>query len=214
MATRGSGCHVKRGTLPPRAAHRGRLRRVVKSKRWGEGTVTTNTRRTPTWSARPQLFATYCGMPRRPNRRTPASRNRLLERSALGDKASQDRLVAGNLEMVIRVADARSGEGLSTPDLVQGGLDQDWSRRCEPSRTARRERLRPVRRAAGWRADGGRPRGGGGGGRRDAELHGRRRRPDYERTQKVLRRELHRGRGKGGWEPAGKAQMDDRTRTR
>jgi RNA polymerase primary sigma factor len=46
---------------------------------------------------------------------------RLLERAALGDRASQDRLVAVNLERVMRVAATRGEQGLSLPDLVQEG---------------------------------------------------------------------------------------------
>jgi RNA polymerase primary sigma factor len=46
---------------------------------------------------------------------------RLLERSALGDKGSEDRLVAANLDMVIRLAAARGEQGMSMPDLVQEG---------------------------------------------------------------------------------------------
>jgi DNA-directed RNA polymerase sigma subunit (sigma70/sigma32) len=45
----------------------------------------------------------------------------LLERSALGDRASQDRLVAANLAMVLRLAEARSDRGLPVGDLVQEG---------------------------------------------------------------------------------------------
>jgi RNA polymerase primary sigma factor len=45
----------------------------------------------------------------------------LLERAALGDKASQERLVAANLGVVIRLAGQRGQQGLSTPDLVQEG---------------------------------------------------------------------------------------------
>ena len=50
----------------------------------------------------------------------PEQRN-LLERSALGEQASRDRLVAANLAMVIRQAEARDAKGLSIPDLVQEG---------------------------------------------------------------------------------------------
>jgi RNA polymerase primary sigma factor len=46
---------------------------------------------------------------------------KLLERSTLGDHASRDRLVAANLAMVIRLAEARQERGLSVPDLVQEG---------------------------------------------------------------------------------------------
>jgi RNA polymerase primary sigma factor len=45
----------------------------------------------------------------------------LLEKSGRGDKTSQDRLVAANLSMVIRLAEAREEKGLSVPDLVQEG---------------------------------------------------------------------------------------------
>jgi RNA polymerase sigma factor (sigma-70 family) len=47
--------------------------------------------------------------------------SRLLERSALGDRASEDRLVAAHLDMVIRLAEARSEQRLSVADLVQEG---------------------------------------------------------------------------------------------
>ena len=47
--------------------------------------------------------------------------SRLLERSAGGDRASQDRLVAANMGMVIRLAEARRDKGLSVPDLFQEG---------------------------------------------------------------------------------------------
>ncbi|MHB8589085.1 MAG: sigma factor [Candidatus Dormibacteraceae bacterium] len=46
---------------------------------------------------------------------------RLLERAGLGDRASQERLVAVNLDLVIRLAAGRDGQGLSMPDLVQEG---------------------------------------------------------------------------------------------
>jgi RNA polymerase primary sigma factor len=45
----------------------------------------------------------------------------LLARSALGDKASQDRLVAAHLDMVLRLAEARGDHRLSMADLVQEG---------------------------------------------------------------------------------------------
>jgi DNA-directed RNA polymerase sigma subunit (sigma70/sigma32) len=45
----------------------------------------------------------------------------LLERSALGDRPSQDRLVAAHLNMVIRVALERGEQGVSLSDLVQEG---------------------------------------------------------------------------------------------
>jgi RNA polymerase primary sigma factor len=45
----------------------------------------------------------------------------LLEESARGLRASQDRLVAANLGLVIRLAKSRQDRGLSLPDLVQEG---------------------------------------------------------------------------------------------
>src|SRR5258708_8838458 len=45
----------------------------------------------------------------------------LLELATLGDKASQERLVATNLGLVIRLAAEREQQGVSTPDLVQEG---------------------------------------------------------------------------------------------
>jgi RNA polymerase primary sigma factor len=52
---------------------------------------------------------------------SPAEEARLLERAALGDVVSQDRLVAGHLDRVIRQAATRDAHGLSGPDLVQEG---------------------------------------------------------------------------------------------
>ncbi|OLB99899.1 MAG: hypothetical protein AUI15_08100 [Actinobacteria bacterium 13_2_20CM_2_66_6] len=51
----------------------------------------------------------------------PGEEQKLLERSTLGDRASLDRLVAANLAMVIRLAEARQERGLSVPDLVMEG---------------------------------------------------------------------------------------------
>ena len=45
----------------------------------------------------------------------------LLGMAARGDRTSQDRLVAANLGMVIRLAEARGDRGLPVPDLVQEG---------------------------------------------------------------------------------------------
>ncbi|HET7420620.1 MAG TPA: sigma factor [Candidatus Dormibacteraeota bacterium] len=52
---------------------------------------------------------------------TDGEQSRLLSRSASGDRPSQDRLIAANLGMVIRLAEARGEKGLSVPDLVQEG---------------------------------------------------------------------------------------------
>jgi RNA polymerase primary sigma factor len=46
---------------------------------------------------------------------------KLLERAASGDRPSEDRLVAGHLAMVIRLAGTRGEQGLSVADLVQEG---------------------------------------------------------------------------------------------
>src|SRR2546430_16203263 len=63
---------------------------------------------------------------RRTKVRTPpplqaGEQERLLARIALGDRASQDRLVATNLAMAIRMAEARRERGLSVSDLVLDG---------------------------------------------------------------------------------------------
>jgi DNA-directed RNA polymerase sigma subunit (sigma70/sigma32) len=47
--------------------------------------------------------------------------NKLVARAALGDSASQERLVAANLAMVLRLAEARADRGLPVGDLVQEG---------------------------------------------------------------------------------------------
>src|SRR6266849_1770403 len=46
---------------------------------------------------------------------------RLLQRAGLGDRASQDRLVAAHLERVVRLAATRGEQGMSLSDLVQEG---------------------------------------------------------------------------------------------
>jgi DNA-directed RNA polymerase sigma subunit (sigma70/sigma32) len=51
----------------------------------------------------------------------PGEQELLLERSALGDRPSQDRLVAAHLSIVIRLATLRGHQGLSIADLVQEG---------------------------------------------------------------------------------------------
>src|ERR1700680_2448915 len=50
-----------------------------------------------------------------------AEQRMLLEASTLGDRSSQDRLVAAHLDMVIRLARERGDQGLSVSDLVQEG---------------------------------------------------------------------------------------------
>jgi len=51
----------------------------------------------------------------------PGEEDELLRRAAAGDEASQERLIAVYLPMVVRLAAARADEGLSVPDLVQEG---------------------------------------------------------------------------------------------
>ena len=51
----------------------------------------------------------------------PAEEKTLLEKSSLGDRSSLDRVVAANLGMVIRFAEARKDSALSVPDLVMEG---------------------------------------------------------------------------------------------
>jgi RNA polymerase primary sigma factor len=51
----------------------------------------------------------------------PGEEDQLLRRAADGDDASQERLIAVYLPTVVRLAAARSDEGLSLPDLVQEG---------------------------------------------------------------------------------------------
>ena len=46
---------------------------------------------------------------------------KLLKQSALGDRTSQEKLVAASLSMVIRLADSRPDRGLTALDLVQEG---------------------------------------------------------------------------------------------
>jgi DNA-directed RNA polymerase sigma subunit (sigma70/sigma32) len=50
-----------------------------------------------------------------------AEQDRLLQQAGLGDKGSQERLVAAHLTLVIRLAEARGRQTLSMPDLVQEG---------------------------------------------------------------------------------------------
>jgi len=130
---------------------------------------------------------------RRQARTTPAldpmEQAALLERSAKGDRASQERLVAAGLGTVIGLAEAREAKGLSVPDLIQEGLlglleavrsfapsgESDFAafaaRRVEAQMdTAIASEVAAVR---------------------DAELLVAAAN-DYERTDLILRRELHR----------------------
>jgi DNA-directed RNA polymerase sigma subunit (sigma70/sigma32) len=66
-------------------------------------------------------IARMASSPRQHDRLAPGEQSRLLERAALGDRASQERLVAANLERVVRLAATRAEQGLSAADLVQEG---------------------------------------------------------------------------------------------
>jgi RNA polymerase primary sigma factor len=113
----------------------------------------------------------------------------LLERAALGDRASQERLVAANLGLVIRMATERGGRDLSMPDLVQEGSiglveavrsfaghgENDFASFAEQQIGSRMDQAFATETAAG----------------RDAQLLVTAA-TDYEHTELVLRRELHR----------------------
>ena len=119
----------------------------------------------------------------------PGEQELLLQRAGLGDKASQERLVEVNLGLVIRLAAARSEQGLSLPDLVQEGSialveavrtfvdggHRDFGTFAEQSIGAQMDRALDVEAAAV----------------RDAELLVTAA-TDYEHTELVLRRELQR----------------------
>jgi RNA polymerase primary sigma factor len=51
----------------------------------------------------------------------PGEEQRLLERAAVGDRTGEGRVVAANLGMIIRLAEARGEQALSVSDLVQEG---------------------------------------------------------------------------------------------
>jgi len=113
----------------------------------------------------------------------------LLERAALGDKASQERLVAANLGLVIRLAGERGQQSLSIPDLVQEGSiglfeavrsfavsgEHDFASFAERQIEAQMDQAIATEAAAV----------------RDAQLLVTAA-TDYEHTELVLRRELHR----------------------
>jgi RNA polymerase primary sigma factor len=118
-----------------------------------------------------------------------ADRELLLERAALGDKPSQERLVAANLGLVIEMAADHEAKGLSLPDLVQEGSiglveavrtfaesgQSDFMEFAEQRINDQMNRAIAAETAA----------------LRDAELLVAAA-TDYEHTQMVMRRELHR----------------------
>jgi RNA polymerase primary sigma factor len=113
----------------------------------------------------------------------------LLKQAAAGDRLSEDRLVAGHLAMVIRLAGARGEQGLSVADLVQEGSiglvgavrsftssgEPDFARFAEEKVGAQMDAAIATEAAAG----------------RDAQLLVAAA-TDYERTEIVMRYELHR----------------------
>jgi RNA polymerase primary sigma factor len=113
----------------------------------------------------------------------------LLERAALGDKASQERLVAAHLGLVIRLATERGDRGLSMPDLVQEGsiglveAVRSFTSRDESDFASFAERQIAAQMDEAIAGDTG--------GDRDAQLLVTAA-TDYEHTQLVLCRELHR----------------------
>lgn len=130
---------------------------------------------------------------RRQARATPPltqdEESKLLEKSALGDAPSQDRLVAANLGAVIRLAEDREDKGLSVADLVQEGsiglveAVQSFASSGEPSFARFAEHKIGEQMDAAIAAEAAAV--------RDAELLVAAAN-DYERTELLLRRELHR----------------------
>jgi DNA-directed RNA polymerase sigma subunit (sigma70/sigma32) len=118
-----------------------------------------------------------------------AEERRLLELAARGDKPSQERIVAAKLAMVVRLAEARDDKGLSVPDLVQEGsiglVDavQSFARSGEHDFDAFAEQKVGEQMDAALAAEAAAV--------RDGELLVAAAN-DYERTELLLRRELHR----------------------
>jgi RNA polymerase primary sigma factor len=119
----------------------------------------------------------------------PAEERRLLELAARGDRSSQERVVAAKLAMVVRLAEARDDKGLSVPDLVQEGsvglVDavQTFSRSGAQDFDAFAEQKIGEQMDAAIAAEAAAV--------RDGELLVTAAN-DYERTELLLRRELHR----------------------
>src|SRR3989454_2984954 len=119
----------------------------------------------------------------------PVEEKALLEKSSLGDPASLDRVVAANLGMVIRLAEAHHDSALSVPDLVMEGSiglveaarsfatsgEPDFAKFAARKGGEQMDSAIPAQAAAG----------------RDAELLVAAA-SDYERTELLLARELRR----------------------
>lgn len=114
----------------------------------------------------------------------------LLAKSARGDRTSQERLVAANLGMVITLAEARGERGLPVADLVQEGslglVDavRSFAASGAPDFAVFAEAKVRDQMDAAIAAEAAAV--------RDAELLVAAAN-DYERTELLLRRELHRG---------------------
>lgn len=114
---------------------------------------------------------------------------RLLRQAALGDQRSQERLVAANLDVVIRLAQARDEQGLSVPDLVQEGsiglveAVRSFAHSGQSDFASFAEQLIGTQMDAAIALEAAAV--------RDAELLVAAA-TDYERTELVMRRELHR----------------------
>jgi DNA-directed RNA polymerase sigma subunit (sigma70/sigma32) len=113
----------------------------------------------------------------------------LLEKAALGDRASEDRLVAGHLPMVIRLAGGHGHQGLSVADLVQEGsiglveAIREFTASGEPQFARFAEQKVTAQMAAAIASEAASA--------RDAQLLVAAA-TDYERTQIVMRHELKR----------------------
>ncbi|MEO8744006.1 MAG: sigma factor [Candidatus Dormiibacterota bacterium] len=113
----------------------------------------------------------------------------LLRLAADGDRRSQERLVAANLALVIRLAGTRGNQGVSAPDLVQEGsiglveAVRSFAESGETDFAAYTEQKVGAQMDAAIEAEAAAV--------RDAELLVTAA-TDYERTELLLRRELHR----------------------
>jgi RNA polymerase primary sigma factor len=118
-----------------------------------------------------------------------AEQEKLLNQASFGERGSQDRVVAANLAMVIRLAEARHDQGLPVLELVQEGslglveAVRSFSDSGEHDFTTFAERMVGAQMDAAIDAEAAAV--------RDAELLVTAA-SDYERTQLLLRRELHR----------------------
>jgi RNA polymerase primary sigma factor len=122
MAILGSGCHVKRGTFPAGTRCRESFPARRKIEAMGGGhSHHEHAQGTDTAGGDASVISDLLRHAQTTKPLIAGEQATLLERSALGDKGSEDRLVAANLDMVIRLAAARGEQGLSMPDLVQEG---------------------------------------------------------------------------------------------